>query len=184
MFKSLKNLPHKGVALALIVVVLAALYWQSQGEYEFAPIAQGDDPVDDRARYPNVEPAMLAAFIKAQATLSEFLELAESPPEQSKSFAVKVQISEGDVTEYLWVYPFEEKAGAFTGRLNEKPQQLAGLDEGEEISFKRNDIVDWTFDNRATKTMEGNFTGCVALAREAPEHVEQFQELYGLNCDR
>ena len=96
---------------------------------------------------------MLAAIIKAQSTLEEFLELSESPPEGAHDFAVKVQVEQGEQREYLWVYPISKEPQGFSGRLNGVPESLRGFSEGEEVLFQREDIVDWTYDNAATDTM-------------------------------
>ncbi len=126
---------------------------------------------------------MQKAFDRAQRTLNDFLNIAEAQPEGTQGYSLKVRITEGENTEFFWVYPFEKLEDGFNGRINDEPKRLNGIFKGEIISFTRGQIVDWTYDNKDSKTLHGNFTGCVQVTREAPDNAEQFMELYGLNCD-
>jgi len=126
---------------------------------------------------------MQKAFDRAQRTLNDFLNIAEAQPEGTQGYSLKVGITEGEETEFFWVYPFEVSEDGFNGRLNDEPKILGRIFKGEIISFTRGEIVDWTYDNRNSKTLHGNFTGCVKVTREAPDNAEQFMDLYGLNCD-
>lgn len=128
--------------------------------------------------------AMQIAYDKAQDQLDYFLGLAAKPPNQTQGFAIKARILENDRQELFWVYPFQYQGDDFAGRLNDDPEILLKAFKGDIVTFKRRDIVDWTFDDTRLDIMHGNFTGCVDLARKAPEHAEQFQKLYGLDCSR
>lgn len=130
------------------------------------------------------DPEMQAAFNKAQKSLDYFLGVAESPPDDTKGFAMKVGVRDRGVTEFFWVYPFEEEDEGFSGRINTRPEVVDNVFKGEVINFNRDQVVDWTFEDTATGIMHGNYTGCVQLQRTAPENAQQFQELYGLNCDK
>jgi uncharacterized protein YegJ (DUF2314 family) len=129
------------------------------------------------------DPAMSAAFRKAQTTLDSFLELAASPPPNTDSFAVKVGISQGEQTEYFWISPFERTDTSFSGRINNSPRVIASVKEGEEIRFKRSDIVDWTYESTAEGRMYGNFTACALLSHESEEEAAEFKAHYGLDCE-
>ncbi|MGQ9425768.1 YegJ family protein [Gilvimarinus sp. F26214L] len=130
------------------------------------------------------DPQMQAAYDKARKTLDYFLGVANDPPPDTQGFSVKVGVQDNDLTEFFWVYPFDQEEEGFTGRINSEPQLVDNVFKGEIVSFQRGQIVDWTFEDTATEIMHGNYTGCVLLEREAPENAAQFQELYGLNCDK
>jgi uncharacterized protein YegJ (DUF2314 family) len=129
------------------------------------------------------DPAMSAAFGKAQTTLDSFLDLAASPPPNTDSFAVKVGISQGEQTEYFWISPFERTDASFSGRINNSPRVISSVKEGEEIRFERSDIVDWTYENTAEGRMYGNFTACALLSHESEEEAAEFKAHYGLECE-
>lgn len=130
------------------------------------------------------DPQMQEAYDKARKSLDYFLKTAASAPQDTRGFALRVGVRDDGMTEFFWVYPFQEEEEGFSGRINSEPALVDSVFKGEIIHFDRGQIVDWTFEDRATGIMHGNFTGCVQLAREAPEHAEQFQELYGLDCSR
>ena len=133
--------------------------------------------------YPD-DPDMQAAYQKAQEGLDYFLKLASNPPAETRGFAIKARILEFDRQELFWIYPFANEGDHFGGRINDEPQTLLKTFKGDVVEFDRRDIVDWTFDDTRLEIMHGNFTGCVELARKAPGNVEQFQELFGLDCTK
>ena len=133
--------------------------------------------------YPD-DPEMHAAYEKAQAGLDYFLKLAKNPPKDTQGFAVKARILENERQEIFWIYPFDHEGDVFAGRINDEPQTLLKTFKGDVVEFERRDIVDWTFDDTRLDTMQGNFTGCVELQRKAPDNAEQFQKLFGLNCNK
>lgn len=164
------------MVLVLAVVVLAR-QWLS-------PTPTPEMENEETAISAPGDPEMQAAFDKARRTLNYFLDVAESRPPDTRGFALKVGVAEQDQIEFFWVYPFQREEDGFSGRINSEPELLNSVFKGQVIEFDRSQIVDWTFEDQATKIMHGNYTGCVLLQREAPEYAAQFQELYGLNCDK
>lgn len=130
------------------------------------------------------DPQMQNAYEKARKSLDYFLGVAKSPPPDTQGFALKVGVKDEDLTEFFWVYPFNQEEDGFSGRINSEPELVDNVFKGEVIEFDRKQIVDWTFEDTETNIMHGNYTGCVLLEREAPENAAQFQELYGLDCDK
>jgi uncharacterized protein YegJ (DUF2314 family) len=167
------------VLLVLVGILVAAAVIMKPQRGGILERAQTDDVtfVSDN------DPVMRAAFDKAQATLDRFLALAASPPPNTGSFAVKVAISDGGSKEYFWITPFVLRDDVFSGRVNNTPQVVATVKEGEEISFGRSDVVDWTYENSLEKRMYGNFTACALLAHENEEDAAEFKTQYGLHCD-
>lgn len=164
----------------VLVLSAAVIARQWIGSKDIAP-PEDNQTIEISA--PN-DPEMQSAYDKARRTLNYFLGVAESPPPDTRGFALKVGVVEQDQTEFFWVYPFERNEEGFSGRINAEPEVVSQVFKGQMIEFERSQIVDWTFEDRATNIMHGNYTGCVLLEREAPEHAEQFQDLYGLNCDK
>ncbi|MGI1680053.1 MAG: DUF2314 domain-containing protein [Cellvibrionaceae bacterium] len=126
---------------------------------------------------------MQKAFEQARKTLKNFLDIAETQPEDTQGYSLKIGIIEDEITEFFWVYPFEKTEEGFSARINNQPKMIDSVFKGEIVNFTRGQIVDWTYDNKETETLHGNFTGCVEVKREAPDNAEQFMKLYGLNCD-
>ena len=136
---------------------------------------------DQVARVPRGDPEMEAAFRKAQSTLKEFLALVRTPRPSITSYAVKIGIPDRDDVEYFWISRFIQKDGRLTGRINNTPRLVRNVREGESISFKESDVVDWLY--REDGKMIGNYTACVLIRKESKEQAEAFKRQYGLNCD-
>ena len=139
---------------------------------------------NDQVTYVNDDdPAMTRAFEKARATLDEFLALAKSPKEGTEGYALKVEVTEGDQTEYFWVGDFEAKGDRFSGVLNNEPETVKKYKFGERFTFTRAQVVDWTYMEPAAQRMHGNYTACALLTHEDPKEAEEFKRQYGLRCD-
>lgn len=160
-------------ALAVVTLLGGYFYFALRGPVTTTPAFKPVFPDD---------PQMQAAYDKAHEGLDYFLELAAEPPPETQGFAIKARILEKDRQEIFWIYPFANEGDNFGGRINDEPQTLLRILKGDFVEFDRRDIVDWTFDDTRLDIMHGNFTGCVELARKAPDNAEQFQELFGLNC--
>jgi uncharacterized protein YegJ (DUF2314 family) len=129
------------------------------------------------------EPAMRSAFERAAKTLPEFLQLAAQPKNGTSSYALKVAISDGKNTEYFWVNNFANQGDAFSGTLNNEPRIVKTYKLGERFSFKRAQIVDWTYIDEVGNKTEGNFTACALLSKEPPHQAAAFMRKYGLTCE-
>jgi uncharacterized protein YegJ (DUF2314 family) len=138
---------------------------------------------DEIARMSSEEPAMAKAFQRASGTLDGFLRIAQSPPPNTASFAVKIALSDKKETEYFWISPFSWTGDSFKGTLGNTPRLVRHVKEGQELQFKRADIVDWMYVDNGTRRMHGNFTACALLTKEKPEEAARFQKHYGLECD-
>src|SRR5262245_28792821 len=101
------------------------------------------------------EPAMRKAFSRAAATLTGFLNLAANPKQGTSNYALKVAISEGRNTEYFWVSAFSNEGDVFTGTLDNEPRLVKKHKLGERITFKREQIADWTYIDRINNKTVG-----------------------------
>jgi uncharacterized protein YegJ (DUF2314 family) len=129
------------------------------------------------------DPAMNRAFEKARASLDEFFRLAESPRAGTEGYAIKVALSDGTHTEYFWVNQFEVDGTEISGVLNNEPELVMTHKMGERLTFKREDVVDWTYMEPAAHRMHGNFSACALLSHEDPAEADEFRQQYGLRCD-
>lgn len=134
--------------------------------------------IDDR------DPAMTSAFKKAQATLDDFLKVHASKDPGMDSPSVRIKLTEGKVSEYVWLHPFEKDGAGFKGTINGAPTLLKNVSLGSKVSFKREDIVDWTYFEVKARRMHGNFTTCVQLSKAPAAEVEALKKAYGLDCSK
>jgi uncharacterized protein YegJ (DUF2314 family) len=127
---------------------------------------------------------MQKAFTYARATLDTFLPIAASKDPRYSTVSLKVTVRQGKKTEYLWVSPFTVKGDTFTGSVNNEPTIVTNVNPGQDIKFKRADIVDWLYVDTQTQVMHGNFTTCVQMKNAPAEEIAQMKRAYGLDCSR
>lgn len=130
------------------------------------------------------DPAMKAAFKKAQGSLDAFLKIHAANDPNVDVESVRVRLTEGKVTEYVWIHPFEKDGNGYKGKANSVPSRLKKLVVGGQARFKREDIVDWTYFEIKARRMHGNFTTCVQLAKAPAAEVEALKKSYGLDCSK
>jgi uncharacterized protein YegJ (DUF2314 family) len=124
---------------------------------------------------------MAAAIRKARETLPEFLALVRAPRTTITSYAVKIAIVDGEEREFFWISPFRERNRRITGRINNTPQLVKNVKNGQAITFSESDIVDWLY--REDGKMQGNFTACALLKHEPRAEAEIVIKRFGLNCE-
>jgi len=131
------------------------------------------------------DPAMRRAFDRAQRTLDDFLRATSGTNQNLDSVGVRVRLSEGKYTEYLWVMPVETADGKqFRGQLNDVPRTLKRLTLAQDVTFPRSDIVDWMYYDKQTKIMHGHHTTCVLMKDAPASEKAEMKKRYGLDCQR
>jgi uncharacterized protein YegJ (DUF2314 family) len=129
------------------------------------------------------DPEMLRAFAKAKETLDEFLaRLAAKDPALAMP-ALKVRIQDGDAVEYFWVTSPSVSGQVFSGTIDNEPETVRNVHNGQVISFQKSQIYDWTYHDPDGRKTFGNFTACALLTHEPPASAAEFKKTYGLNCD-
>jgi uncharacterized protein YegJ (DUF2314 family) len=139
---------------------------------------------DETVSINDADPAMQAAFKKAQATLDDFLAVVNSKNPKIKNMAVKIAIKEGKQKDYLWILPFTQTPNGFQGELNSEPQVVKNLAVGQQVIFTRGIIVDWMYVNTEDRTMHGNFTTCALLTTAPPAEIKEMKNKFGLDCSK
>jgi uncharacterized protein YegJ (DUF2314 family) len=137
---------------------------------------------DEVTSVPAGDAAMDAAFKQARATLDDFLAKQKLPPKNTEAYAVKVGISQRGNTEYFWLGSLTITGDKFEGTINNQPRLVNHVKYGQRYAFKRAEIFDWTYIDRAERRTYGNFTACALLTREPPKEAEEFKRQMGLSC--
>ena len=165
----------------LSIVLLAATLTALLGRPGHAQSTLEKSQRDEIALVPNDDPDMAAAFRKAKETLDGFLAKVHDPRPSITAYAVKIPIRDKDETEYFWISRFAQRDGRLIGRIDNTPRLVHNVKEGEEISFKPSDVVDWLY--LENEKMVGNFTACVIIKHDTPQDAEAFKRHYGLTCE-
>jgi uncharacterized protein YegJ (DUF2314 family) len=135
---------------------------------------------DEVFNIPQGDPDMAAATRKARASLPEFFKLAASPKPSMKNFQVKVGVRHSTGHEFFWIRPFERKGNGFSGQIANTPRVIQHLKAGDTITFRENEIVDWTYFEDGK--MRGHYTMCPLLKREPREHAQAYIRQHELDC--
>lgn len=131
------------------------------------------------------DPAIKAATRKAQATLDSFLPIAEKADPNNQAVSLKVAIRDGNKLEHIWVTPFTTLGKShFTGKINEKPEVVGNVKEGQQWIFGRDDVVDWMYYDTAGHKMHGNYSTCAKLTKGPQADREEMKRMYGLDCSQ
>jgi uncharacterized protein YegJ (DUF2314 family) len=129
------------------------------------------------------DPAMLRAFAKARATLDSFLARLVARDPAITQPALKVRIEDGDAVEYFWVTSPTAVAQGYSGTIDNDPELVRNVHDGEVIVFPKAQIYDWSYVEASTGKLIGNFTACALLTHETAESAAEFKKTYQLDCD-
>lgn len=120
------------------------------------------------------DPEMKAAIEKARATLPQFWKAFEAPAPNEESFSLKVRFSDVFNSEHIWVGDIERRDGKIRGTIDNVPESVNFLREGQRVEVPPEDITDWMY--MRDGKMVGNYTLWVLLKRMPREEAEQIRK--------
>lgn len=126
---------------------LAALGW------EVAPVVQISE--DD--------PRMKAAVEEARRRWPEFVQAFQHPAPNQSNFAVKLPITDGRNTEFIWVAVTSIQEDEILGDLANEPVDLGFMKLGDRVRGKLADLNDWAY--LEDGEMIGGFTSKVLMGQ-------------------
>jgi len=184
-------------ALALPLCLCAPLSAQAGGLGSGSPAAtpspsasapEAEQQGIETVEYDPNDPAIQAAVKAARKALPEFFKVIATPSSTITNMAVKIEVRDGKVREYIWVMPFHavdaDKGKAFEGQVNDIPRKVRKVVTGQQLRFTEADIVDWAYSDLHQHKMFGNYTTCVPLRKAPPEERQTLKRVYGLDCDK
>ena len=93
----------------------------------------------------NDDPRMVAATQKARVTAPEFAKALGAPKPNQDGFAVKLRVTDGKATEYMWISDLSFDGQSFRGRLGNTPDAVTGVKLGDELAVKPGELSDWMY---------------------------------------
>jgi uncharacterized protein YegJ (DUF2314 family) len=127
---------------------LAAIVWIGQ-QIGFVPTGgtANASQSNNVALVDSFDSEMIAAKDAARASLPTFLALVSAGDTNGwDNIAIKAALGGSDMIENIWISDFADLGdGRFSGRLDNDPMNLKGLTAGDEVTFDRDQIVDWAF---------------------------------------
>jgi uncharacterized protein YegJ (DUF2314 family) len=91
------------------------------------------------------DPRMNAAMAKARATVSTFITALKAPKANQSDFAVKMAFTDRNGTEHMWLNPVVYDGKSFHGTINNDPQNVKNVKDGQSVSVEPAKISDWMF---------------------------------------
>jgi len=151
----------------LLLLLLARLFGPAFANDNIAAVRDADVPMNQ-------------AIQKARDSLGAFMQIKENPKSGAERFELKVSFSR----ELMWVSPFRVSGGVngdgFEGILKSVPQYNPALVWGKQVSFSRDQIVDWGYTKDGKR--HGHFTTCVLLARMKADEAAKIRKDMKLEC--
>jgi len=80
----------------------------------------------------------------------------------------------------MWVTPFTQTDTGFVGILNDQPEYVTNVRNGQKLTFTRADVADWGY--RLDGKQKGSFTVCVIFKHMPPAEVQKYRDDYGFEC--
>nr|WP_295077612.1 DUF2314 domain-containing protein [uncultured Roseateles sp.] len=138
---------------------------------------------DNIAAVRDADVPMNQAIQKARDSLGAFIQIKANPKSGAEHFELKVSFAR----ELMWVSPFRVsgsdghgKGDSYEGILKSVPQYNPTLAWGKQVSFSRDQIVDWGYTKDGRR--HGHFTTCVLLARMKPDEATKIRKDMRLEC--
>lgn len=119
---------------------------------------------------------MTAAIAQARDTVPQFIATLNGPQLGQTGFAVKVEITDGENVEFMWLSPVRYDGAQFMGTLNNDPDIVGSVKLGDELTVAQGEVSDWMY--LENSKLVGGFTLRVLRdAMSADERAEFDQSL-------
>lgn len=134
-------------------------------------------PVEDLLiNIPESDQRMQSAINDARQTLPEFLAAMTGG---AKYCAVKAPITDSNGTEHFWLTVVKHENRTFTGRIDNRPETVRCVSEGQLYSLPEGDISDWIYIKDGVAV--GNRTLRVLLDYMSPADAAKAKRAMGWN---
>ncbi|HEY0464515.1 MAG TPA: DUF2314 domain-containing protein [Polyangiaceae bacterium] len=148
------------------LVVLSGCRTRAEGQAQASPAKSA------RAHAPLAsDPALAAAERAAIAKLPEFRNVLARAEPGTHDYEVEAVVTEGALSERLWLDDVREVAGNFQGSVSANPKLLKSVQRGQQLSVAPEDVVDWAYYDRSRPV--GGETRLVAAQQKRAAELAQ-----------
>lgn len=129
------------VLLSIVAIVAVSIYLMVTDGPGIEPTAEraGSDTV----MVHETDPAMNAAIEQARSSLAIFTGRLPSLRASGAFICIKLPLTEGGMTEHVWMADPAFDGGQFTGRLASEPVNLPSWSRDDRIAVSADQISDW-----------------------------------------
>ena len=130
---------------------------------------------DDTVGVESDDPEMTAAIAEARAMLPQYWQVLAHPEHGESDFSLKVRITDGRTIEHFWAVDIEQKDGAIFGTIDNDPEVVRSVKQGDRIQISEDEITDWGY-VRGGK-MYGKYTLRAVLNRLPPQEAAKYRRM-------
>lgn len=121
---------------------------------------------------PKNNPAMHLAVQEARKTIKTFIAALRNPGPGQQDFELKKRFVQGDQVEHIWLSDVKIVGNHFEGKIDNQPRKIQGLQLGQVVSVKRNEISDWLYIDSGT--LVGGYTVREHYNQLTPQQKQEF----------
>lgn len=126
---------------------------------------------------PKSDTEMEDAIKEARSTVDDFLKALRGEIPGTSGHSVKAAVKDGEKVEHLWLVDVKFDGQKFTGKIDNAPQTVKNVTEGQAYNVAKGDISDWMYvkDDVAV----GNRTLKAMFPKMKPEEVAEVKKTLG-----
>lgn len=126
---------------------------------------------------PRSDTEMDDAIKEARSTVDDFIKALRGDIPGTSGHSVKAAIKDGEKVEHFWLVDVKFDGQKFTGKIDNAPQTVKNVTEGQTYDVAKGDISDWMYvkDNVAV----GNRTLKAMFSKMMPEEVAEVKKSLG-----
>ena len=118
---------------------------------------------------------------RARRTVGTFITALRSPGPGQGSFQVKKTFVREGVVEHIWLADVTIKGRRFVGKVDNKPEKIAGVNLGDQESVNPDEIDDWLYVDNGR--MVGGYTVRALFAELSPQEQQDFEKQTGFRIE-
>lgn len=138
---------------------------------------QNNEAPKDRLVESYNQNSMDTAIAAAQKTLPEYLKFYQSNPNYAYNHRVKVLFEDKNGGEHIWVGDFKVNGNELTGIVNNEPQLVDCVENGDKVTISLSQVTDWGF--QAGNVQYGNYSVYVLFASMSKQEADSYINVYG-----
>jgi uncharacterized protein YegJ (DUF2314 family) len=100
----------------------------------------------------------------------------------SAQFRILVEVRQGTKREQFWLSKVRREGVGYVGRLETIPQQLSSVHLGQDLHVQSTDVLDWTYQDGATRTIYGHFNTCAEFKVLPTEEAAEQMAYWNIAC--
>ena len=132
--------------------------------------ADGDDKV---IKVDKDDKEMLSAFDKARKSIDKVIAMITSG--KLSKYHIKIQVKDDNGVEYFWLSDVKLNGDTFTGKIDNDPEIVKNVKNGDEKSISKLEIYDWMYTK--DKKIYGNYTLRVLLKKMDKDEAAKYKAM-------